>query len=77
MSQAIARAVYARRTVAIFDDVFSGLDKVTEQVVFARVFGRSGLLRQRGTTIILATHAGKQPSTHPRTVKRPSNLIYD
>lgn len=43
----------------MFDDVFSGLDKVTEQAVFSRVFGRDGLLRKNGTTIILATHAGE------------------
>ncbi|KAF5007801.1 hypothetical protein FDECE_5884 [Fusarium decemcellulare] len=54
---AIARAVYSRKPVAIFDDVFSGLDKLTEQAVFSRVFGRDGLLRRNGTTIILATHA--------------------
>ncbi|RSM15280.1 hypothetical protein CEP52_000842 [Fusarium oligoseptatum] len=54
---AIARAVYSRKPVAMFDDVFSGLDKVTEQAVFSRVFGRDGLLRKNGTTIILATHA--------------------
>ncbi|KAF7558681.1 hypothetical protein G7046_g5481 [Stylonectria norvegica] len=54
---AIARAVYSRKPVAIFDDVFSGLDKVTEQTVFHRVFGNDGLLRKNGTTVILATHA--------------------
>ncbi|UPK94751.1 hypothetical protein LCI18_005686 [Fusarium solani-melongenae] len=54
---AIARAVYSRKPVAMFDDIFSGLDKVTEQAVFSRVFGRDGLLRKNGTTIILATHA--------------------
>ncbi|KAH7152137.1 P-loop containing nucleoside triphosphate hydrolase protein [Dactylonectria estremocensis] len=54
---AIARAVYSRKPVAIFDDVFSGLDKVTEQVVFSRVFGKEGLLSKNGTTVILATHA--------------------
>lgn len=54
---AIARAVYSRKPVAIFDDVFSGLDKVTEQVVFGRVFGKDGLLSQNGTTVIIATHA--------------------
>ncbi|KAH6893257.1 P-loop containing nucleoside triphosphate hydrolase protein [Thelonectria olida] len=54
---AIARAVYSRKPVAVFDDVFSGLDKVTEQNVFARVFGKDGLLRKNGTTVILATHA--------------------
>ncbi|KPM44027.1 ABC transporter C family member 12 [Neonectria ditissima] len=54
---AIARAVYSRKPVAIFDDVFSGLDKVTEQAVFSRVFGKDGLLMKNGTTVILATHA--------------------
>ncbi|EEU44794.1 uncharacterized protein NECHADRAFT_96302 [Fusarium vanettenii 77-13-4] len=54
---AIARAVYSRKPVAMFDDVFSGLDKVTEQAVFSRVFGKDGLLRKNGTTVILATHA--------------------
>ncbi|KAF5567149.1 multidrug resistance-associated [Fusarium phyllophilum] len=54
---AIARALYSRKPVAIFDDVFSGLDKVTEQIIFTRVFGKDGLLRKNGTTVILATHA--------------------
>ncbi|KAK7403629.1 hypothetical protein QQX98_010594 [Neonectria punicea] len=54
---AIARAIYSRKPVAIFDDVFSGLDKVTEQAMFSRVFGKDGLLMKNGTTVILATHA--------------------
>ncbi|KAL2059858.1 hypothetical protein VTL71DRAFT_10013 [Oculimacula yallundae] len=52
----IARAVYSRKRLAIFDDVFSGLDTVTEQHVFAGVFGKNGLLAEIGTTVILATH---------------------
>ncbi|KAH8821942.1 ABC transporter-like protein [Xylogone sp. PMI_703] len=54
---AIARAVYARKKVAVFDDVFSGLDAPTERRIFQRVFGLQGLLRRNGTTVILATHA--------------------
>ncbi|UKZ93816.1 uncharacterized protein TrAFT101_008724 [Trichoderma asperellum] len=54
---AIARAVYARKPVAMFDDVFSALDKTTERIVFARVFSKDGLLRRSRTTIILATHS--------------------
>lgn len=57
--QAIARAIYARKPVAIFDDVFSALDKATERIVFARVFSKDGLLRRSGATVILATHSGK------------------
>ncbi|KAF6838319.1 hypothetical protein CMUS01_04702 [Colletotrichum musicola] len=54
---AIARAVYSRRDIAIFDDVFSGLDFETQNRVFNNVFGASGLLRQRNTTVLFVTHA--------------------
>jgi ATP-binding cassette subfamily C (CFTR/MRP) protein 1 len=37
---AIARAIYARPNMAIFDDVFSGLDTSTEDYVFQKVFGQ-------------------------------------
>ncbi|POR31166.1 ABC transporter C family member 12 [Tolypocladium paradoxum] len=55
--KAMARAIYSRKPVAIFDDVFSGLDKVTERTVFSRVFSENGILRRSGTTIVLTTHA--------------------
>ena len=58
-SEAIARAVFARSRIAVFVDVFSGLDKATEQTVFERVFGREGLLRQSESTVILSTHSGE------------------
>ncbi|KAL9610623.1 MAG: hypothetical protein Q9167_004697 [Letrouitia subvulpina] len=54
---AIARAVYSRPDLAIFDDIFSGLDTVTQKRVFTRLFGSEGLLRRWGTTVIIATHA--------------------
>ncbi|RAH74153.1 multidrug resistance-associated protein [Aspergillus aculeatinus CBS 121060] len=53
---AIARALYSRKRIACFDDVFSGLDNVTSQQVFTNVFGPDGLLRQLGCTVFLATH---------------------
>jgi ATP-binding cassette subfamily C (CFTR/MRP) protein 1 len=53
----IARAVYARKEVMVFDDVFSGLDTTTETKVFERLFDRQGLLRKWGTTVVMATHA--------------------
>ncbi|XP_044715562.1 ABC transporter domain-containing protein [Hirsutella rhossiliensis] len=52
----IARVLYSRKQIAIFDDVVSGLDAITRSVVMMRVFGPSGLLRRLGTTTILATH---------------------
>lgn len=57
---ALARAVYAKKEIAIFDDVFSGLDHTTAQHVFSHVFGPEGLLRRHSTTIVLATHSGKR-----------------
>ena len=56
---AVARAVYARKEIAIFDDVLSGLDTRTQRDVFNQVFGPRGLLRLNKTTVILATHATK------------------
>lgn len=53
----MARAVYARKTFILLDDVFSGLDAETEDQVFNRLFGGEGLLRRMGTTVLLATHA--------------------
>ena len=41
--------------VAIFDDVLAGLDAHTEEAVFQRVFGRSGILRRQGATIVMVT----------------------
>lgn len=51
----IARAIYARKRVAIFDDVLSSLDAKTSEQVFARVFAKQGILRRHGVTTILAT----------------------
>ncbi|KAL0782331.1 hypothetical protein CaCOL14_000237 [Colletotrichum acutatum] len=52
---AIARALYARQELVVFDDVFSGLDASTEDIVFNNLFGSSGLLRHTDTTVILAS----------------------
>lgn len=57
-AQAIARAVYARKRIACFDDVFSGLDNTTAGLVFNNVFSSTGLLRQPGCTVFLVTHMG-------------------
>lgn len=54
---AIARAIYARRHIALFDDVLSGMDPTTARSVFKNCFAREGLLRRRQSTVVLATHA--------------------
>ncbi|PYH86149.1 P-loop containing nucleoside triphosphate hydrolase protein [Aspergillus uvarum CBS 121591] len=53
----LARAIYARRSVYILDDVLSGLDATTEAKVLQRLLGPNGLLRNNGSTTVLATHA--------------------
>ena len=57
--QAIARAVYSKKSIIILDDVFSGMDATTEHFVFNRLLGSEGLLRIGGATVIIATHAGQ------------------
>ncbi|KAF2659533.1 P-loop containing nucleoside triphosphate hydrolase protein [Lophiostoma macrostomum CBS 122681] len=54
---AIARAVYSKNDLIIFDDVFSGLDVNTQGNVVSRLIGPDGLLRNREATILVATHA--------------------
>ncbi|KAK7418553.1 hypothetical protein QQX98_003898 [Neonectria punicea] len=54
---ALARAVYSRPEIALFDDVFSGLDNHTAQRIFKNLFHCNGLLRKWGTTFVLATQS--------------------
>ncbi|CAG8971668.1 hypothetical protein HYALB_00003136 [Hymenoscyphus albidus] len=54
---AIARALYSRKRLIVMDDVLSGLDAATEELVFGRIFGPSGLVKKSGTAAFLATHA--------------------
>jgi ABC-type multidrug transport system ATPase subunit len=46
----------------MLDDVFSGLDVISEDRIFSRLLGRSGLLRRLDTTVILVTHAAHRLS---------------
>lgn len=59
IAQALARALYSRKALLVLDDIFSGLDLRTSNLIFERVFSRNGLVRQLGMTVILATHASK------------------
>jgi ATP-binding cassette subfamily C (CFTR/MRP) protein 1 len=56
---AFARAIYSKQDMIMLDDVFSGLDADTEESIFNKVFGFTGLLREAKATVILVTHAGK------------------
>lgn len=41
----------------LLDDIFSGLDPVTEETIFQSLLGANGILRGESITVILATHA--------------------
>ncbi|KAL4924344.1 putative ABC multidrug transporter [Aspergillus undulatus] len=57
---AIARAVYARKDLVIFDDVFSSLDAETENHIFHHLFGDYGLLRLINATVLFASSSVKR-----------------
>lgn len=51
----IARTVYARTAVMLFDDPFGALDRKTAVSIMFHLFGASGLLREMGVTVALAS----------------------
>lgn len=54
---ALARAVYSRAEVIMLDDVFSGLDNDTEEIIYRKLFGPHGPIKRYRTTVIMVTHA--------------------
>lgn len=51
--------MYSRLSTVVLDDVLSAIDARTEKLVVERLLGKTGLLRNLNSTVILATHAGK------------------
>ncbi|KAJ6526464.1 P-loop containing nucleoside triphosphate hydrolase protein [Mycena capillaripes] len=70
---AIARAVYARADLVLFDDVFSALDGETEAHVFASLFGPHGMLK--GKTTVLVTHGIHHLSNADKVVVMAAGMI--
>lgn len=54
---ALARAVFSRSEILLLDDVFSGLDNDTEELIFRKLFAKDGPLRRLNRTVVLVTHA--------------------
>ncbi|MCJ1392591.1 hypothetical protein MMC18_005461 [Xylographa bjoerkii] len=54
---ALARAIYSRKLTVVLDDPLSGLDPSTEEWVIAHLFGSSGLFREMGVTVIMASNS--------------------
>lgn len=56
----MARAIATRPAVLLLDDVFSAIDKTTKISMQGKLFGRKGILREQGTTVIHVTQDRKQ-----------------
>ncbi|THC95864.1 hypothetical protein EYZ11_004642 [Aspergillus tanneri] len=56
---ALARALYSRQPLLLLDDIFSGFDSETEQLVIARLFSEGGFCQRENITTVLATHSAR------------------
>ncbi|RDH38689.1 P-loop containing nucleoside triphosphate hydrolase protein [Aspergillus welwitschiae] len=54
---ALARALYSRCRVLLLDDVFSGIDAATTEIITRSLFGDGGLFQTLQSTVVLATHS--------------------
>lgn len=68
----LARALYHDADILVLDDVFSGLDGSTQDMVCRSVFGPEGILRRRGTTVVICTHSTQFLSIADHIVKLSS-----
>ncbi|KAM0245872.1 hypothetical protein ACHAQJ_010417 [Trichoderma viride] len=53
---ALARAIYAKKRIILLDDVLSGMDAHTIDIISARLLGNEGILRKQRATVVLTTH---------------------
>ncbi|KAJ2966587.1 hypothetical protein NQ176_g10080 [Zarea fungicola] len=52
----IARAVYTRAPMMLFDDSFSAIDRSTARAILSDLCGNDGILRQFGSTVVLSSY---------------------
>ena len=57
--KALARAVYSKRKVILLDDVFSGMDSHTVDLVSGHLLRHEGIFRKLRMTVVLTTHSRK------------------
>ncbi|GAM84988.1 hypothetical protein ANO11243_029910 [Dothideomycetidae sp. 11243] len=53
---ALARAVYSRLDIMLLDDITSGLDPNTTKSIVEALFGKDGLFRRAGQTVVVASN---------------------
>ncbi|KAJ5933154.1 hypothetical protein N7516_007643 [Penicillium verrucosum] len=73
----LARALYLHSDLLVLDDIFSGLDADTEEKVFQQVFGLDGLLKKRGSTVVLCTHSIKHLRTADHIIALGNGTIIE
>lgn len=75
----LGRALYQHADILVLDDVFGGLDGATCSQVCESVFGPSGLLRRRGTTVILCTHSTEfmKVADHVVALSQDGRIVQD
>lgn len=54
-TQGLARALYARMSIIVLDDIFSSLDQKTARSILFRLCGEGGLLKELKSTVIIST----------------------
>ncbi|KAI1858876.1 uncharacterized protein JN550_012335 [Neoarthrinium moseri] len=85
---ALARAIYARKSLLLLDDIFSALDRDTEENVIYRLFSDQGLVHKLQCTTVLVTHSMRHtsmadnvlvfdPETKTAKARAKSELISD
>ncbi|KAJ6785368.1 hypothetical protein PWT90_04529 [Aphanocladium album] len=52
----LARALFARMSIIVLDDVFSSLDHKTATSILSQLCGRNGLLRELNTAVVLTSY---------------------
>ncbi|OJK00423.1 hypothetical protein ASPACDRAFT_1880763 [Aspergillus aculeatus ATCC 16872] len=70
---AIARAIYSRKGLLVLDNALSAVDIKTAQYVLEACFGRNGVCRQIGTTVMMATHTDQHSHVADHIVMLSSN----
>lgn len=56
---ALARALHSRARLLILDDILSAVDRQTIKTIVERVFGKEGLCRRLGISVLMTTHSSR------------------
>lgn len=73
----LARALYARASIVLLDDVLTGLDPRTEEQVFRQSLGPGGVLSRLGITVVLVTHSNHYLSLADHVIVLANHTVAD